>query len=38
VGRLVRRAFAGLGSARRRALADRLQQGDATTWEDPHFF
>jgi FkbM family methyltransferase len=36
--RLARRAFARLGPARRRALADRMQRGDASAWEDPHFF
>ena len=38
IARVGRRAFARLDSARRRALADRLQPGDATVWEDPHFF
>lgn len=38
IRRLGRRALARLGSARRRAFADRLQPGDATVWEDPHFF
>jgi hypothetical protein len=30
--------LAGLDSAARRAVADSLQPGDATVWEDPHFF
>jgi FkbM family methyltransferase len=38
LGRLGRRALGRLDSARRRALADRLQPGDAMVWEDPHFF
>jgi hypothetical protein len=38
IRRLGRRALARLDSARRRALADRLQPGNATVWEDPHFF
>jgi hypothetical protein len=38
IRRLGRWAFPRLDSARRRALADRLQSGDATVWEDPHFF
>jgi FkbM family methyltransferase len=38
VRRLVRRVIGGSSSVRRRALADRLQRGDATVWEDPHFF
>jgi FkbM family methyltransferase len=38
VRRLARRAFGRVGSARRRGVADRLQPGDATVWEDPHFF
>jgi FkbM family methyltransferase len=36
--RLTGRLFARYGSAERRAFADRLQRGDATVWEDPHFF
>ncbi len=36
--RLARRALRRLGSDRRRALADSLQPGDATTWQDSHFF
>ena len=36
--RIGRRALARWDSARRRILADRLQLGDATAWEDPHFF
>ena len=31
-------SLAGLDSGERRALADSLQPGDATAWEDPHFF
>jgi FkbM family methyltransferase len=38
IARLARRAASRLSSAQRRALADRLQAGDATAWEDPHFF
>jgi FkbM family methyltransferase len=38
VRRLMRRALGGSSSARRRAIADQLQRGDATVWEDPHFF
>jgi FkbM family methyltransferase len=38
VVRLVRRVLGRLDSARRRALADRVQPGDAGVWEDPHFF
>ena len=36
--RLARRALGRWGSARRRALADRLQGGTEGVWEDPHFF
>jgi FkbM family methyltransferase len=36
--RMERPAMAELDSARRRALADQLQPGNATVWEDPHFF
>jgi FkbM family methyltransferase len=36
--RLAHRLFARYSSAQRRAFADRLQTGDATVWEDPHFF
>jgi hypothetical protein len=36
--RLARRVSRRLGSERRRALADSLQPGDATTWQDSHFF
>ena len=36
--RLARRFGRRLGSDRRRALADALQPGDATTWQDSHFF
>ncbi len=38
VRRLARRALGRSSSARRRAIADQLQPGDATVWEDPHFF
>lgn len=38
VRRFVRRALRRLDAERRRALADGLQQGDATVWHDPHFF
>jgi FkbM family methyltransferase len=38
ITRLAMRILGGSSSARRRALADRLQPGDATVWEDPHFF
>jgi FkbM family methyltransferase len=38
MSRLARRALARWTSARRRALADRLQRGDEGVWEDPHFF
>jgi FkbM family methyltransferase len=36
--RLARRALRRLDAEHRRALADALQQGDATVWHDPHFF
>lgn len=36
--RLTRRALRRLDAERRRAIADSLQQGDATVWHDPHFF
>jgi FkbM family methyltransferase len=36
--RLARRALRRWSSARRRALADRLQAGEEGVWEDPHFF
>jgi hypothetical protein len=35
---LIRRISRRVGSERRRALADAPQPGDATTWQDPHFF
>jgi hypothetical protein len=35
---VARTAIRRAGSAGRRALADRLQPGDATAWEDPYFF
>ena len=35
---LARRVLGRLSSARRRALADRLQRPDEGVWEDPHFF
>jgi FkbM family methyltransferase len=38
LSRLARTAIRRAGSAGRRALADRLQPGDATAWEDPYFF
>ena len=38
IARLAGKAAARWSSAQRRALADRLQAGDATAWEDPHFF
>ena len=38
LSRLARTAIRRAGSAERRALADRLQPGDATAWEDPYFF
>ena len=36
--RLARAALRGIGSERRRRLADSLQRADATVWQDPHFF
>jgi hypothetical protein len=36
--RLARRVLRRSGSERRRAMADALQPGDATTWQDSHFF
>jgi FkbM family methyltransferase len=36
--RMTRWLLRRLGSDRRRALADALQPGDATTWQDGHFF
>src|SRR3954470_10487112 len=36
--RLARRVLGGRDSERRRAMADALQPGDATTWQDSHFF
>lgn len=36
--RLVRRGLRALDAERRRAIADSLQQGDATVWHDPHYF
>jgi hypothetical protein len=37
-GPIDERALATLDSAARRAAVDELQPGNATVWEDPHFF
>jgi FkbM family methyltransferase len=37
-GRIARALLRRVDSERRRSLADSLQRGDSTVWQDPHFF